>query len=181
MLVVELFVTLLIVAVLIWGIWIYNLLVRDWHRVAAAWSDIDVQLKRRHDLIPKLVESVQSYAAYEQATLQNLTLLRSRSLQTDDPQQRGPMEAEIASNIHRLLALAEAYPDLKASTNFLDLQREVTSVEQSLQHARRYYNGAVRNLNTRIDSFPDLLIARALNYRYAAYFQLEDSRLVSSA
>lgn len=175
MLVVELIVILLIVLVLIWGVWIYNLLVRDRHRVAAAWSDIDVQLKRRHDLIPKLVESVQSYAAYEQATLQNLTLLRARSQQTDDPQLRGPVETELASNIQRLLALAEAYPDLKASQNFLDLQREITALEQSLQHARRYYNGAVRNLNTRIDSFPDLLIARALNYRYAVYFQLEES------
>jgi len=107
--------------------------------------------------------------------LQNLTLLRTRSQQIDDPEERGPVEAELSVNVQRLLALAEAYPDLKASHNFLDLQREITSVEQSLQHARRYYNGAVRNLNTRIDTFPDLLLARAFNYRYAAYFQLEDS------
>ncbi len=172
---VVLLVTLLIVAILVWGVWIYNLLVRDRHRVAAAWSDIDVQLKRRYDLIPKLVDAVQSYTAYEQATLQNLTLLRTRSQQIDDPEERGPVEAELSVNVQRLLALAEAYPDLKASHNFLDLQREITSVEQSLQHARRYYNGAVRNLNTRIDTFPDLLLARAFNYRYAAYFQLEDS------
>jgi LemA protein len=172
---VVLLVTLLIVAILVWGVWIYNLLVRDRHRVAAAWSDIDVQLKRRHDLIPKLVDAVQSYTAYEQATLQNLTLLRTRSQEIDDPEERGPVEAELSVNVQRLLALAEAYPDLKASHNFLDLQREITSIEQSLQHARRYYNGAVRNLNTRIDTFPDLLLARAFNYRYAAYFQLEDS------
>jgi len=175
MLLVEVFATLLGVVIVVWGIWIYNLLIRDRHRVAAAWSDIDVQLKRRHDLIPKLVESVQRYAAYEQATLQNLTLLRARSQQADDPAQRGPVETELAANIQRLLALAEAYPDLKASDNFLDLQRDITLIEQSLQYARRYYNGAVRNLNTRIDSFPDLLIARTLSYRYAAYFQLEDS------
>ena len=168
--------SLLVLAALVWAVWIYNRLVRDRHRVLAAWSDIDVQLKRRHDLIPKLIEAVRGYTAYEQATLQTLTALRTRSRQTDDPEQRGPMEAKLAAGVHRLLALAEAYPDLKASSNFLELQREITSVEDFLQHARRYYNGAVRNLNTRIDSFPDLLLARALNYRYAAYFQLEDAR-----
>jgi LemA protein len=168
--------SLLVLAALVWAVWIYNRLVRDRHRVLAAWSDIDVQLKRRHDLIPKLIEAVRGYTAYEQATLQTLTALRTRSRQTDDPKQRGPMEAELSVGMHRLLALAEAYPDLKASSNFLELQREITSVEDFLQHARRYYNGAVRNLNTRIDSFPDLLLARALNYRYAAYFQLEDAR-----
>jgi len=168
--------SLLVLAALVWAVWIYNRLVRDRHRVLAAWSDIDVQLKRRHDLIPKLIEAVRGYTAYEQTTLQTLTALRTRSRQTDDPTQRGPMEAELSVGMHRLLALAEAYPDLKASSNFLELQREITSVEDFLQHARRYYNGAVRNLNTRIDSFPDLLLARALNYRYAAYFQLEDAR-----
>ncbi|ANJ67326.1 hypothetical protein A9404_07970 [Halothiobacillus diazotrophicus] len=165
--------SLLVLAALVWAIWIYNRLVRDRHRVLAAWSDINVQLKRRHDLIPKLVEAVQGYTAYEQATLQTLTALRTRSGQTEDPAARGALEAQITTGVHRLLALAEAYPDLKASANFLELQRDISAVEDSLQHARRYYNGAVRNLNTRIDSFPDLFIARTLGYRYAVYFQRE--------
>ena len=162
------------IAVCAWAAWIYNRLVRDRHRVAAAWSDIDVQLKRRHDLLPKLIEAVRGYAAYEQATLEAVTELRTRSRQTDDPAQRGRLEAELGAGMQRLLALAEAYPELKAGGNFLALQGDISEVENAIQHARRYYNGAVRNLNTRIDSFPDLLLARPLGYRYAAYFQLDE-------
>jgi LemA protein len=157
-----------------WAVWIYNRLVRDRHRVAAAWSDIDVQLKRRHELLPKLVEAVRGYAGYERATLEALTELRTRSRQTDDPQLRGPLEAELGAGMQRLLVLAEAYPELKAGGNFLALQRDISEVENALQHARRYYNGAVRNLNARVDSFPDLLLARPLGYRHAVYFQLEE-------
>ena len=174
MLVVELIILLLLVLALIWGVWIYNLLVRDRHRVAAAWSDIDVQLKRRHDLIPKLVESVQSYSAYEQATLQNLTLLRARSQQTDDPQLRGPVETELTSNIQRLLALAEAYPDLKANQNFLALQNELTDTEDKIQAARRFYNMQVRNLNTKVQSIPTNMIAGFANVTEREFFEIDN-------
>jgi len=164
---------LLLIGMLGWAIAIYNLLVRDRNRVLAAWSDIDVQLKRRHDLIPKLVDAVKQYAAYEQATLSTITELRAQAEQTRDVSDLAAMESRIGSGLHKLLALAEAYPDLKANTSFLDLQHQLTDVENHIQYARRYYNGAVRNLNTRIDSFPDTLIARTLRFQSATYFELE--------
>ncbi len=169
----DIIAALLLAAVLVWAIFIYNRLVRDRNRVLAAWSDIDVQLKRRHDLLPKLVEVVRQYAAYEQTTLQAIVELRQRAVASDRIAARGDLEAELGGGIRRLLALAEAYPDLKADQHFLDLQRNISEVENHIQYARRYYNGAVRNLNTRIDSFPDLLIARIFGYRYADYFANE--------
>lgn len=161
-------------AVLSWAIFIYNRLVRERNRVLAAWSDIDVQLKRRHDLLPKLVDAVKRYADYEQATLTTIVELRGRAAAATQIGERGDLEAELGAGIRRLLVLAEAYPDLKANQSFLDLQRNITEVENHIQYARRYYNGAVRILNTRIDSFPDLLIAQAFGYRYAEYFTLEE-------
>jgi LemA protein len=163
------------VALLVWAVVIYNLLVRDRNRVAAAWSDIDVQLKRRHDLIPKLVESVRAYAGFEQATLARITELRDQGRALEDVASRGPLEGLLGAQLQRLFVLAEAYPDLKANASFLDLQQNVSEVEGHLQHARRYYNGAVRNLNTRIDQFPDLLIARMFSYKHATYFELDEA------
>ncbi len=158
---------------LAWFIIIYNLLVRDKIRVETAWSDIDVQLKRRHDLIPKLVEAVKQYAAFESATLQTITELRTRSAQSQQVEEIGKMETELGSEIKQLLLLAEDYPELKANQSFLDLQRNLTDVENHIQYARRYYNGAVRNLNTRIETFPDLIIARFFRFLPANYFQAE--------
>jgi LemA protein len=164
----------LIAALWVWAVWLFNRLVRDRNRVLAAWSDIDVQLKRRHDLIPKLVDAVRQYAAYEQSTLNALTELRARSEADGGAATRGPIEHELSAGLRRLIAVAENYPELKANANFLDLQQQLSTVETDIQYARRYYNGAVRNLNTRIDSFPDLIIARLFGYRYADYFQLEE-------
>jgi LemA protein len=172
--------TLALAALLVWAIVIYNLLVRDRNRVLAAWSDIDVQLKRRHDLIPKLVEAVRAYAGYEQATLARVTELRQQGAALEDVAARGALEAQLGLQLKRLFVLAEAYPELKADASFLDLQRQVTAVEDHIQMARRYYNGAVRNLNTRVDSFPDLLVARAFGYRHAAYFELESTSAQSA-
>jgi len=170
----EIATVLALLGALFWAIFIYNRLVRDRNRVLAAWSDIDVQLKRRHDLIPKLVEAVRRYAAYEQATLSALTRLRGESLQAKDVANRGALEQSIGNGVQRLLAIAEDYPELKANRNFLDLQREISGVENQIQYARRYYNGAVRVLNIRIDSFPDLFVARLFGYRHADYFTLEE-------
>jgi LemA protein len=156
-----------------WAVVIYNLLVRDRHRVAQAWSDVDVQLKRRHDLIPKLVDAVKQYAGYERSLLEAVTALRDRAATAASPGDRGPREAALAQGLGRLIAVAEAYPDLKASRGFLDLQKNLSETEDQIQFARRYYNGAVNNLNVRIDSFPDLLLARALSYRPAEYFELD--------
>lgn len=160
---------------LLWGIFIYNRLVGEKNRVLSAWSDIDVQLKRRHDLIPKLVDAVKHYAAYESATLGEVTALRERARQSASVAEIGDVESALGGKVQRLVALAEAYPDLKADDAFLALQKELTDVENNIQYARRYYNGAVRMLNTRIDSFPDTLVARLLRFIKADYFALDDA------
>ena len=158
---------------LFWLIVIYNRFVKLINQVDAAWSDINVQLKRRHDLIPKLVAVVKQFASYEQAVLSKITLLRSESENARNLNSKGVIEADISSFMNKLLLLVEDYPELKASQNFLSLQQELSRVEDTIQHARRFYNGSVRVLNTRIDTFPDVLVARLFNYQYAEYFQLE--------
>jgi LemA protein len=155
---------------LVWGIVIFNRLVRDRNRVRSAWSDIDVQLTRRHDLVPRLVEAVKAYAAYERATLVAVTELRARSEQVSKLADKARIEDEMEAGLHRLIALAEAYPDLKADANFLDLQRELSAVEDHLQYSRRFYNGAVRIFNTRIETIPDIIIARLFGFRAAEFF-----------
>lgn len=137
----------------------------------AGWSDIGVQLKRRHDLIPKLVSAVRAYADFEQATLTAVTELRVQSEQARSPAAVAAIETQLGAGIGRLLAIAEAYPDLKASDNFLDLQSSISAVEDHIQYARRYYNGAVRHYNTLIQSFPDMLIAPPFGFGEAEYFE----------
>ena len=165
----------ILAALFVWAVILYNLLVRDRNRVLAAWSDIGVQLKRRHDLIPKLVDAVRAYAHYEAATLEELVRLRTASDAATDPAARGRLEGLLGGRLHGLVALAEAYPDLKANAQFIDLQRQLSGVEDQIQYARRYYNGAVRNLNVRIESFPDLLVAKLFRFRPARFFELEPS------
>jgi LemA protein len=155
-----------------WAIILYNLLVRDRQRVLTAWSDIDVQLKRRYDLIPKLVAAVEQYARYERSTLQTLIELRSRTGQVSEIPAKGALEAQIGSSLRSLIALAEAYPELKADQSFLQLQSELSEVENQIQYARRFYNGSVRNLNTRIASFPDLMVARLFRFAPQPFFEL---------
>ena len=159
---------------LVWGVLIYNKLVHDRNTSLAAWSDIDVQLKRRHDLIPKLIAAVKQYASYESSLLESVTSLRSQAKAIEKISERENVERELQTQVHKLIAVAEDYPELKANQNFLELQKDISNVENDIQYARRYYNGAVRNINTRIDSFPDLVIARFLNYKYHEYFQLDD-------
>ena len=161
-------------AAVIWAIVIYNLLVRDRNRVAAAWSDIDVQLKRRYDLIPKLVELVKQYSAYERSTLEAVTALRSRGTETVEIGERAALESELGGALRRLIAVAEAYPELRASENFLDLQQNLSDVEDHIQYARRYYNGAVKALNIRTESFPDRFVAAAFGFRAANYFRMDE-------
>ena len=163
------------VAVLAWFIIIYNLFVRDKNRVLAAWSDIDVQLKRRHDLIPKLIDAVKQYADYESSTLSAITVLRSESVDASGIEKKGQIESQLSTKLHQLIALAENYPDLKASQSFLDLQKNLTDVENHIQYARRYYNGSVRNLNIRVDSFPDMIIARIFQFIPAEFFDFDEA------
>jgi LemA protein len=165
---------LIIIVLLIWGIVIYNYLVRDKNRVLTAWSDIDVQLKRRHDLIPKLVDAIKQYAEYESATLSAITELRTKSEELKKISEISNVEIQLGDKIRKLFAVAEDYPELKASTSFLDLQHNLTDVENHIQYARRYYNGAVNNLNVRIDSFPDMFIARPLGFIKAEFFDFDD-------
>ena len=162
-------------ALLGYAVFIYNRLVRDRQRTLAGWSDIEVQLKRRHDLIPKLIDAVRQYAAYEQATLDQVTALRSRAREIGDAEQQARTEREVSRGLFSIYALQEAYPELKADQSFLQLQSDISAVEADIQFARRYYNGAVRNLNTRIDSFPDLVLARLFDYAPATYFEFDET------
>ena len=172
---IEWLVITLLVATLVYAIVIYNRLVRDRQMTLAGWSDIGVQLKRRHDLIPKLVDAVRQYANFEKATLEHVTELRSQAVQLGSVSRQGPLENIISQGLGSIFALQEAYPDLKTNQSFLQLQSDISNVEADIQFARRYYNGAVRNLNTRTESFPDLLLARLFGFEQADYFEFEES------
>ncbi|MGY4532926.1 LemA protein [Pseudomonas sp. TE3786] len=156
----------------------YNRLVFNRARVAAAWSDIDVQLKRRSSLIPQLVDCLKSYMAYESTTLAALSEQRSQAQRAESSStvDRGAAESQVSSTLKLLFARAEAYPDLKADAVFLDLQHNLSEVEEHIQMARRYYNGAVRELNVLVESVPSNLIAKAFAFTGAAYFSLDDDR-----
>ncbi len=153
------------------GVIIYNRLIRSRNRVSTAWSDIDVQLQRRHDLVPRLVKAVDQYAKYERATLEAVTELRAEAMRQADVVARGEAEEKLAAGVGRLIALAENYPDLKANENFLNLQNELVETENYLQFARRYYNGSVRDLNTMIESVPSNIVAGMFRFTLRDFFQ----------
>jgi LemA protein len=168
----ALIVVLAIVAVAM----IYNRLVRDRNRVDAAWSDIDVQLQRRHDLVPQLVTAVDQYAGYEKATLEAVTALRAEAVQltrTNKLDELGRTEQKLDDGIQRLIAVAEEYPDLKANENFLNLQDELAETENYLQFARRFYNGSVREFNTRVESVPSNIVAGLFGFGQRDFYQKE--------
>ena len=167
---IELLITIVVLAFA--GIWIFNLLVKDRNQVLAAWSDIDVQLKRRYELIPQLVTTVKAYADFEKATMTAVTELRTRSKVETHLPEKAALETAMGSAIGQLLIVAEDYPELKADGNFRQLQTELTEIEDHVQYARRFYNGAVRIFNTRIESFPDFIIARLFNFNVAEYFEV---------
>ncbi len=172
---IEWLIMALFATTLVYAIVIYNRLVRDRQMTRAGWSDIAVQLKRRHDLIPKLVDAVRQYASFEKTTLEHVTRLRSEAGGLENPAQQTPLENGISQDLVSIFALQEAYPDLKANNSFLQLQTDISRVEADIQFARRYYNGAARNLNTRIESFPDLLLARSFGFEAVEYFDFEES------
>ena len=153
---------------------VYNGLVRDRNRVDAAWSDIDVQLQRRHDLIPQIVKAVDQYASYERATLEAVTALRTEAINITDAADidaRSETEELLGKEVHRLIAVAEKYPDLKANENFLNLQKELVETESYLQFARRFYNGSVRQLNSRIETVPNNFVASWFTFTQRGFFQ----------
>ncbi|UYN99582.1 MAG: LemA family protein [Devosia sp.] len=166
----------LVVGVVGYAIIIYNSLVSNRQMVREGWSGIDVQLKRRTDLIPNLMETVKGYMAHERETLDAVVNARAKatSAAAAGPEARAKAEGELSAALGRLLAIAEAYPDLKANTTFLEFQNALQSVEDEIQMARRYYNGAVRNLNIQVESFPSNLVANAFKFTQEEYFELEN-------
>ncbi len=150
-----------IVLILGWGIAIYNKLVRQRNMVLEGWSGIDVQLKRRSNLIPNLIESVKGYMGHERGVLEKVTELRSKSMAAGAPGEKGRIEGALSRSLVSLFAVAEGYPDLKANQNFIDLQSQLAEIEDQIQLARRYYNGATRNLNIAVESFPSKWVLRS--------------------
>ena len=165
---------LLLIGGVIYG---YNRLVFNRARVAAAWSDIDVQLKRRSSLIPQLVDTLKAYTAYESSTLAALTAQRSKAQQQEagSATERSVTEGQLSAALKHVLATVENYPELKADGGFLNLQQNLSEVEGHIQMARRYYNGAVRELNVLVESVPTNLLAKAFAFQTAAYFSLDDA------
>ncbi len=168
-------VTAVVVAIGIYAIAIYNQLVKKRQMVEEGWSGIDVQLKRRTDLIPNLLEAVKGYMAHERGLMERITELRARSQAAGSAGagERGRIEGELSSALMQLFAVAENYPDLKASANFIDFQNAMQELEDQIQLARRYYNGAVRVLNIAVESFPSNLVAGAFGFVKAEYFELD--------
>jgi LemA protein len=152
----------------------YNGLVKGRLRVKEAWSSIDIQLKRRSSLIPNLVETVRGYASHERETLENVTRARAQLDRAGTAQEAAQANNFLTQTLRSLFAVSEAYPDLKANENFLELQRELSALESEIQMARRYYNGAVRNLNTMVESFPSNLVASQFKFEKREYFEIED-------
>ena len=164
----------ILAAAVIYVIAVFNRLVRQRNLMREGWSGIDVQLKRRTDLVPNLVQAVQAYAAHERAVLAEVTAMRASSIAASDVGSQASAERGLQASLGKLLAVAEAYPDLKADKNFLALQEELAGIEDQLQMARRYYNGTVRNLNIAVQSFPASLLAGLLGFHAEPYFELDD-------
>ena len=160
-----------LVLIAVAGVAIFNRLIRSRNRVDTAWSDIDVQLQRRHDLVPRLVTAVDRYASYERATLEAVAELRTEAMRQAGVRARGKAEQAFSAGIERLIALAESYPDLKANENFLDLQNELVETENYLQFARRYYNGSVRDYNTMTETVPSNIVAKLFRFGQRDFFQ----------
>lgn len=174
----------IIAAVLVYAVLVYNGLVKSRQMVEEAWSGIDVQLKRRADLIPNLIETVKGYAAHEKSTLEEVITLRNKAqaVPAGDVAGRAQAEGMLGQALGKLFALAEAYPDLKANQGFLDLQASLETLEGEIQMSRRYYNGAARDLNVKVESFPSNLVARNFGFTKASYFEItnEADRAVPS-
>ena len=180
--IVIILIILLVIALAVvgWGVSAYNGFVRSRNTIQESWRQIDVELNRRYDLIPNLVETVRGYAAHERNTLEQITALRNQarqlaaSAQGAPTQKRAAVEQELTQAVHGLMVSVEAYPDLKSNTNFLELQRELTETEDRIAAGRRFYNANVRNYNTRIESVPTNFIASSFNFEKATYFEVND-------
>ena len=166
-------VLLVIIAVVLVGM--YNSLVQLRVRCDSAWSDIDVQLKRRHDLIPNLVETVKGYAAHEKGTFENIAKFRSQAMQATTPEGKAAAENQLTGALKSLFAVAENYPELKASEQFTQLQKSLSQTEDSIQNSRSYYNQVVRDLNTTIQSFPNSILANMFGFQPRQFFEIAEA------
>lgn len=168
--------------ILIGAVLLYNQLIAKRQMANNGWSDIDVQLKRRADLIPQLVTTVKAYAAHEKQLFEDVAAKRTAALAAgDDTLKRSAAESELSRPVARLIAVAEAYPELKASQNFLDLQKELSATEDKIEMARRFFNGAVRELNTAVETFPGNLVASAAGVKARTYFEIESANRAAPA
>jgi LemA protein len=174
MTVVLIVVLVLIALAVIYVITTFNSLIRLRNRAEEGFSDIDVQLKRRHDLIPNLVETVKGYASHERQVLENVTAARSTAVAASGPEAQAQAENALTGALRQLFAVAENYPDLKASSNFLELQNELTDTEDKIQAARRFYNMTVRDLNIKIESFPSSVIANMRAVQKREFFEIDE-------
>ncbi len=164
----------IVVVIVLWLILTFNSLVRRRYQVREAWSDIDVQLKRRHDLIPNLVETVKGYMTYERTVFEKVTEARSRAMGAQNKDEKARSEDALSNTLKTLFAVSENYPELKANANFLDLQRELADTENKIQAARRFYNGNVMDYNTKIESFPTDLIVGVFGFGREEFFGVEN-------
>lgn len=166
-------IVIVLAVIVLWAVFAYNHFVRMVQRAKEAWADIDVQLKRRYDLIPNLVETVKGYAAHEKGVFENVTAARSAAMGATGTAAKGAAENMLSGALKSLFAVAEAYPDLKANQNFLDLQHQLADTEDKIQAARRFYNANVRDLSTAMQSFPGNIIASSFHFQAMEYFQLD--------
>jgi len=159
--------------IILWIIAIYNGLITLRNRVKEAWSDISVQLKRRYDLIPNLIETVKGYSKFEKSVLTDVTKARTEAMGAKGVEDKAKAENMLTDTLKSLFAVAESYPDLKASTNYLDLQDELTDTENKIEASRRFYNGQVRDFNTKLETFPTNIIGRQLKFKSQLFFEME--------
>ncbi len=164
----------IIILIAIWGIAVYNRLIKLRNMKDEGWSGIDVQLKRRTNLIPNLIETVKGYIDHERSVLENVTELRSRAMNATGVAEKAAAESMLTRTLGKLFAVAESYPDLKSNENFIDLQGQLAEIENEIQMARRYYNGTARNLNVSIETFPNSIIAGMFDFETAEFYEITD-------
>ncbi len=168
------------VVALVYFIWMYNTLITWKNRVKEAWSDIEVQLKRRMDLIPNLVESVKGYMSHEKGVLEEVTKARTQMMSAQNPGEYAEAENMLTGALKSLFAVSENYPDLKASQNFIELQNEITDTENKIQAARRFYNATTRDYNTKLETFPSNIMAKMFGFKQAEFFDLGEDAEVAN-
>ncbi|MBM3256291.1 MAG: LemA family protein [Candidatus Moranbacteria bacterium] len=165
-----------VVVVVGFAVAVYNGLIRLKNKTEEAWADIDVQLKRRYDLIPNLVETVKGYAKHEKGTFEKVAELRSEAMQAKTPGEKAKADNMLTETLKSLFAVAENYPDLKANQNFLDLQSQLSQIEETIQQSRRYYNGNVRDFNIKIETFPNNLIVGIMGFKKFEFFEVAEAK-----